>query len=146
MSTPQTAKYIKTQIYEKSHHPEYTSDPIRLVPHLDFGAHSGVPFNLQIEIITKPFMMVEDHHNHPFDQYLTFLGGDINNNLELNAEIELVLSEDGIHKETHVITKATSIFIPKGLYHCPLIYKRVDKPFYFIEIFFADQYTQLKRQ
>ena len=94
MTTPQTAKYIKTQVYEKSHHPEYTSDPIRLVPHLDFG----------------------------------------------------VLSEDGIHRETHTITKATSIFVPKGLYHCPLVYKRVDKPFYFIEIFFADQYIQGKIQ
>jgi len=142
MSTPQTAKYIKTQVYEKSHLSEYTSDPMRLVPHLDFGAFGGVPFHLQFEVITKPFVMVENHHNHPFNQYL----GDINNDLELNAEIEPVLGKDGIHRETHRFTKATSIFIPKGLYHCPLIYKRVDKPFYFIEIFFADQYIQGKRQ
>jgi hypothetical protein len=30
--------------------------------------------------------MEQDHHNHLFGQYPTFLGSDINNNLELNAD------------------------------------------------------------
>jgi hypothetical protein len=135
-----TAKYVKKQILQASHHPEFTKDPIHLVASdKDFGNRE---FNLVYECIDKPGEMVLQHHKHDYDQYLTFVGGDPTRMLELNGEIELVLSEDGVNLESHIITQATSIYVPAGLYHCPLIYRRVDKPLLFIEIRFAANYAR----
>jgi oxalate decarboxylase/phosphoglucose isomerase-like protein (cupin superfamily) len=135
-----TSKYLRTQVLGTPHHVGIQGPPVKLITDKDFGDQN---INLKWEYILHPGEMVMKHHNHPFDQYLTFLGPDPNNMLELNGEIELVLSEDGIHKETHIIRQATSIFIPKGLYHCPLIFRRVDKPFLFIELFYAGKYSHV---
>lgn len=136
-----TEKYIMPQVLVPSHHPELSKDPI----HIDgsdknFGDRA---FKVVYECITKPGEMVMKHHRHDYDQYLNFFGGDPTKMLELNGEVELVLSEDGINLESHIITEATSIYIPAGLYHCPLIFKKVDKPFVFLEIQFARQYTRV---
>jgi hypothetical protein len=37
--------------------------------------------------------------------------------------------------EKHMLSKTCSIFIPKGLEHCPLIHRRVDRPY--LQIGFA---------
>jgi len=135
-----TDKYVKTQTLQKTHHPEFTKDPIHLMAtEKNFGNRD---FTLLYECIHQPGEMVMQHHKHDFDQYLNFFGGDPTNMLELNGELELYLSEDGVNPEKHIINKATSIYVPAGLYHCPLIYKRVDKPFLFIEIQFARKYTR----
>jgi len=143
MSEMVTAKYVRTQFLREAHHVGIQGPPVSLITDKDFGDQK---ISLKWEYILKPGNMVLKHHNHPFDQYLTFLGPDPNNMLELNAEIELVLSEDGINKETHIITKATSIYVPKGLYHCPLIFRRVDKPFLFVEYFYAESYSHVDGQ
>ena len=38
------------------------------------------------------------------------------------------LGEDVENMEKHVLTKATAIYIPAGLYHCPLVFKEVTRP------------------
>jgi hypothetical protein len=86
--------------------------------------------------------MAPDMHKHEFPQFMTFLGGDPTNFLDLHGEIELTLSEDGVNLEKHVITRATNVFIPAGLYHSPLVFKRVDKPIIFIDLYFARAYER----
>lgn len=68
---------------------------------------------------------IAEPHTHDFDEVLCFFGTDFNDPHELNAEIEFWLGD-----EKHIINKSAIIFIPKGLSHCPLIYKRVDKPIF----------------
>jgi hypothetical protein len=135
-----TDKYVKTQVLQPSHHPQFTKDPIHLgAAEKNFG---NKDFILVYECISKPGEMVMQHHKHDYDQYLNFFGGDPTNMLDLGGEVELSLSEDGIHPEKHIINKATSVYIPAGVYHCPLVFKRVDKPFLFIIIEFTREYAR----
>jgi len=64
-------------------------------------------------------------HTHDFNEVLAFIGGDPNDPKNLNGEIELWLED-----EKHILTKSCMVFIPKGLKHCPMIVKRVDKPIF----------------
>ena len=100
-------------------------------------------FSIRWVGILKPFTMQSDHHQHDYDQYLCFVGGNPANILDLGGEVELTLSEDGVNLEKHVFTTAATVFIPAGLYHCPLVYTRVDRPLFFINVMFTKTYRKV---
>lgn len=62
-------------------------------------------------------------HIHESDEVLGFLGSDPKNPRELNGEVELWIDD-----EKYILNKSCLVFVPKGLKHCPLIFKKVDKP------------------
>ena len=72
---------------------------------------------------TKP-VQLELAHTHDYDEILGFMGSDVNNVTELGGKIEIWLED-----EKYIITKSFMVFIPKGMKHCPIIIKRVDRPF-----------------
>ena len=78
---------------------------------------------------------VEWTHTHDFDEVLNFIGSDPNNPHDLGAEVEMQLGD-----EKHIITTTTSIFIPKGLPHCPMIHKRVDRPYLLVVVALNTKY------
>jgi mannose-6-phosphate isomerase-like protein (cupin superfamily) len=90
---------------------------------------SGMDFSLGWSFLTEPFMMVAEAHKHDFDQLLFFMGGDPNNVVDYDAEIEI-----GLDDTLHTINYPACIRIPKGLMHCPLNIKTVNKPLMFIDI------------
>ncbi len=139
MAELKTAKYVREAPTRESHHKEVTSPIPTLNSDESFG---NMGFQSYWQAITRPFLMVKDNHKHDFPQYLMFFGGDITNMVDLGGEIELTLSEDGKNLEKHVITKATTVYIPAGLYHCPLNFKKVTKPILFIDMFFAAKYER----
>ena len=57
------------------------------------------------------------------------MGLDPNNLSELGGEVEF-----WIEGEKHVFDKSTAVFIPAGVWHCPLFTHRVDKSFLFMGI------------
>ncbi len=65
-------------------------------------------------------------HSHDFDEILGFMGSRRENPKELNAEIELWLGD-----EPYILTKSCLIFAPRGLSHCPLLFRRIDSPVFF---------------
>jgi len=67
-------------------------------------------------------------HTHDCDEFLAFMGSNAENVFDFDAEIEVWVGEEG---EKHIIDKATVFYIPKGLVHCPIIYKRIGKPVLF---------------
>jgi hypothetical protein len=104
----------------------------------DFGNKN---FRIGMVPVSKPFIMEAEPHKHDNDQFLMFTGGDANNMTELGGEVELTLSEDGINFEKFVFTKATWVFIPRGLYHCPLNFRKINdpaKPIVFHDFFLGD--------
>jgi hypothetical protein len=139
MSELVTAKYLRTGVTRPSNHKEVTAPIITMSSDENFG---DLGFTMYWETVTQPFVMANDTHKHDFPQYLTFLGGDPTNFLDLNGEVELALSVDGVNLERHTITTATNVYIPAGLYHSPLIFKRVDKPIIFIDCYFAKAYKR----
>jgi len=73
----------------------------------------------------------QDPHVHPNDEALVFLGLDPENPNYLGAELEIAMGEE---REVHVFDTPTVVVAPKGLVHCPLITRRVDKPYAFTAI------------
>jgi hypothetical protein len=78
-------------------------------------------------------------HSHDFHELLCFIGGNPENINDLGAEISICLGEE---LEEHIITSATVVTIPPGLKHCPLVVKKVTKPFVFLEISSTKAYGQ----
>jgi hypothetical protein len=71
-------------------------------------------------------LQAELAHTHDFGETLGFLGSDVKNPRTLGGEIELWLED-----EQYFIDKSCLIFVPAGMKHLPLYFRRVDKPFFF---------------
>jgi hypothetical protein len=69
-----------------------------------------------------------DPHVHPYDEILLFVGCDPDHPEYLGAEIEIGMGEE---LEKHVFDTSTVVVAPKNLVHCPIITRRVDKPYCF---------------
>jgi hypothetical protein len=68
-------------------------------------------------------------HNHDFDEYLVFLGTNPEDPQDLGGEVELWLEN-----EKHFINKSTAVFVPRGLYHTPMLFNKVNTPFTVIRV------------
>ncbi len=101
----------------------------------DFNA--GVTF--MVTRVKEPCIMEEFPHTHDFDMYLYFFSYDPDGMDSLPAEIELGL---GPEREMQTITSPTGIYIPKGMVHGPLVYKRVDEPILLLHISLAADYVK----
>ena len=91
----------------------------------------GAKYNVGFQIFVKPFFLDRNPHRHEHDEYLVFLGGTFPNVFDFDADIEFTLGQIGVDAETFKITQPTIIRVPAGVYHCPLNFKRVDKPVFF---------------
>jgi hypothetical protein len=76
-------------------------------------------------------------HTHDFDQLLIWMGSDMNNLLELGAEIEVYLGQE---MERYMITTPTAIVAPRGFPHFPATINRMDKRFQYMEISLAPEW------
>ena len=112
-------------------------------PQAYFRGASQIPeskFNCSFQVFVKPFFLDRIPHRHPEDEYLIFLGAHVADEctdghtdvFNFDADIEFTLGEIGKDAEVFHITKPTIVRIPAGVYHCPLNFKRVDKPVLFL--------------
>lgn len=62
-------------------------------------------------------------HTHDYDEIFGFIGTNHDDPYDLGAEVELWLGD-----ERHIITKTSLVFVPAGLKHSPLVFRRVDRP------------------
>lgn len=123
-------------------HPEVKSPVLGLVSDQGFG---NKDFSLSWWSISQPFEMVSETHAHDFDQFLIFVGGDAQNRADLGGEVELTLGEEEGKLEKLVLSTATTVYVPGGMLHCPLNFKKVNdpkKPILFHDMFFASEYKR----
>jgi hypothetical protein len=136
-------KYFKKSVIDgKTPHPEVSAPRLGLHSDKDYG---GRNFSMSWWAITEPFVMVTECHAHDFDQFLIFVGGDLTNMPDLGGVVELTLSRDGKKLEKFVITEACTVYVPAGLYHCPLNFKKINnpkKPILFHDLFFSPEYKR----
>ena len=97
----------------------------------------GTDCQLLYSIVTKAHVNEETPHIHDFPIILSFLGANPNDIWEFDAEIEFYLVG-----EKQIITCASVVSVPAGLSHCPLIFKRVDKPIAFMEVMLTHEYSR----
>ena len=93
---------------------------------------------LGISVVRTPYMFHEPTHKHLFTEYFFFFGSNPLDMNEFDADVEFSF---GAEREKHVISSPTIVIIPPGVYHCPLNYARVGKPFYCLEAFLTSKYS-----
>jgi hypothetical protein len=62
-------------------------------------------------------------HTHDYDEIVIHLGINPDDPEDLGAEIEFYLGGEKL-----VLNKTSTVYVPKGVRHGPLIWKRVDRP------------------
>jgi mannose-6-phosphate isomerase-like protein (cupin superfamily) len=72
-------------------------------------------------------------HSHEFDEIFIFLGTDRENPNDLGGEVEFWLGE-GEDTEKYLLDTSTCIFVPRGLVHLPMIFKKVTRPFLLVTV------------
>jgi hypothetical protein len=100
----------------------------------------GFPSEVTLFTIAEP-CTVSARHAHDYDELLYFIGGNPMNFFEFGAEAELLLGEED---ERHTIDTTTIVYVPKGLMHCPIYFKKVEKPVMFMHICASPAYTRSK--
>jgi hypothetical protein len=65
-------------------------------------------------------------HVHDYDEAIFFIGSDPRNFSDLGAEVEFAIGEE---QEKHVFDRPTAVVIPRGLPHCPIVTRRIDRPY-----------------
>lgn len=146
MAKSNLEKYIRREMKVppdiQQRHLEVKSPVLGLKSDPGFG---NKDFALSWWPISEPFEMISETHAHDFDQFLIFVGGDMNNMTDLGGEVELTIGENEEELEKFVFTTATVVHIPAGLFHCPLNFKKVNdpaKPILFHDLFFAGEYKR----
>jgi uncharacterized RmlC-like cupin family protein len=99
---------------------------------------AGARITLGLSVVRKPYMFHAPTHKHNFTEIFYFFGSNPMDMKEFDAEVEFYFGEE---KEKHIINSPTVVIIPPGIYHCPLNYAKVDKPFYCLELFFTPKYS-----
>ncbi len=66
-------------------------------------------------------------HVHDYDEAIFFIGSDPVDFEDLGAEVEMAIGAE--EEEKYTFTKATAVVVPKGVPHCPIRTKKIDKPY-----------------
>lgn len=72
-------------------------------------------------------------HSHKFDELFVFLGGNPKAPDDLGGDVEFWLGE-GDDVEKYHFNTSTSIWVPRGLVHLPMIFKNVVRPFVLVTV------------
>ena len=93
--------------------------------------------NFNFVAILAPHVLVDPPHKHDCDELLFFISTDPENSTDLGGEVEIALGDEW---EKHVITTSAIICLPKGIAHCPVYVRKVERPFYFGHLLMASSY------
>ena len=121
------AKYIITEVMPKEEAPWAPKfKPDELIPFLwlDNRLIKGAFY---VETAwTLPAFAKESHgqsHQHDYNEVIAFFGSDPTKPHDLCAEAEVHLGG-----EIHTVTRSCLIFVPAGVPHGPIDFKRMDRP------------------
>jgi hypothetical protein len=94
--------------------------------------------NFNFVAILAPHVLADPPHKHDCDELLFFISTDPENTTDLGGEVEIALGDEW---EKHVITTSAIICLPRGMAHCPVYIRKVERPFYFGHLLMASSYV-----
>ena len=108
------------------------------------------PCVIMHDYITEPVLMSrnlrnkewKEPHCHPFHEFFCFIGGNLENIREFDAEIEVYMGEEG---EKNIVNSTSIVHIPPGVFHGPINFKRVDKPIIVSFIALTGVYSSIEK-
>ena len=152
MSESKYGKYVVSELRlaSKSSATLQGTDPFR-IPKIGEGGriqllyldNEIIPGGLYTECVwimpggKLPNVLEARPHSHDFDEVVTFVGNNIEDPYDLGGEIEMWLED-----EPQILTRSCLIFIPRGMKHCPLTTKRVDRPIFHTAVGTGTLYLQ----
>jgi hypothetical protein len=83
-------------------------------------------------------ILADPPHRHNCGEFLFLIPAGYENWPDLGGEVEIALGEDW---EKQSINTAAVICLPKGLQHCPVYMKKVEKPFYWGHVLPSGSYN-----
>jgi len=137
MAKKKYAKYLFSDFKEDSNLPAVAG------PQAYFRGARQIPganMNMGWQLFVKPIYLERAPHTHDADEYLIFLGGQLPDLFSsFEAEIDFWIGEE---QEKYVITRPTIIFIPKGMPHTPLDFRKIVKPVLFSALLLTPRFTK----
>ena len=112
------------------------ADVMAPVTYIDDRIIKGA-FYVECSWFWKPTKLSPPTHVHDFDEILSFFGSDPINPKDLCGEVELWLGD-----EQHILTQSCSVYIPKGLKHCPMIIRKVERPIFHFSCGTSGKYSK----
>lgn len=97
----------------------------------------GATYHVGWQIFAGANDMEETHIHQGVDEYIFFMGADPMNIFDFDCEIEMFFGDDPDHLESKLITKPTVVRIPPNVWHCPIKFRKVNKPFLFQAAFLS---------
>jgi hypothetical protein len=88
----------------------------------------GAKPNFAIYYVLRAGMFGEPPHTHTNDEFLMFMSSDPHDMKNLGATIEIAFGEDW---EKYEFSTSTLVRFPKGVQHCPIHVKKLERPFLF---------------
>ena len=88
-------------------------------------------YNIGYQIFTAANDMEDPHIHQGLDEYIFFMGADPANIFDFDAEIEIFYGEDPDNLESRLITRPTVVRIPANMWHCPIRFRKMNKPIIF---------------
>jgi hypothetical protein len=143
MSNLKNEKYIVTELKAPPASPEalarYAEFAKRIL-WMDDNVVEGA-FQMNCAWYLRPTRGITTPHSHEYDEIIGFFGSNPEDPYELGGEIELWLED-----EQYILTRTSMVFVPKGMKHCPLILKRVDRPIFHFTTVSGGQYKIIPEQ
>ncbi len=91
-------------------------------------AIEGATPNFALYYVLRAGMFMEPPHYHTNDEYLMFISSNPRDMKNLGAVVEVAFGEEW---EKVVFSTSALVRFPKGLQHCPIHVKKMDRPFLF---------------
>jgi len=134
-------RYIVTGLKPKELPPRQgppTAETARVVS-LDNDMSPGAFYAEFVWVWSGTTTMAPDGHAHQWDELIGIIGSDRENPRELGGEVSIILGD-----EKHTLTQSSLIFVPGGLFHCPLEFKNIEKPVLCFTVGNTTEYTIIK--
>jgi hypothetical protein len=133
---------LKTQRFDPEFAARYAQWATRILWMDDKVVEGAFQMNCSWYLRPPSTQMPEGNaHTHDSDEIIGFFGSNPQDPYELGGEIEFWLED-----EKHVLTRSCLIFVPKGMKHCPLIIRRVDRPIFHFSTVTSGQYKFIKEK
>jgi hypothetical protein len=102
-------------------------------------------YHVGFQVFTGDIDMEVPHFHHAAEEYIIFLGANVPDIFDFDADIEIQLGEDPDNMETMLINKPTVLRIPPNLWHCPISF-HIRKPIIFQAAYLDGTWSKILRR
>ena len=88
--------------------------------------------------VTQAHVMISQPHVHKFPQYLNFFSANPQDAHDFDAEVEITMEG-----EKYIIREPSSVYVPAGVHHGPVVFARINKPLLFIDLAVSGTYSRV---